>query len=326
MKLKILFAGFRHGHINVLYEKVRESELCVIAGCFEENEEARIEAEKNLGAVFHNKTYEEWLKSDIDAVAIGDAYGKRGKLVIKALKAGKHVITDKPVCTEKCELEEIKSLCLKNNLKLSCMLDLRYLPQVKKAEELLKNGELGEICNVAFNGQHYINYEHRPKWYFEEGMHGGTINDLAIHGIDLVRLLSGMEIDKVDAARVWNSYAYKNKDFKDCALFMARLSNGAGILADVSYSAPSQAFSLPTYWEFRFWCKNGMMSFCINDSEITVYKEGESEPLIIKTTQNEEDYLTEFIRAIEENDNSVTQSVIKSTETALHLQSVAVSE
>ena len=319
--IKILFNGFRHGHINVLYKKVCESSVCEVAGCIEENEEARILAEENLGINFSEKSYEEWLKTDIDAVAIGDAYGRRGKEIILALKHGKHVITDKPVCITTEELSEIKSLCQKNNLKISCMLDLRYVPQMLLANEILKSGELGEVKNIAFNGQHCIDYANRPKWYFEEGMHGGTINDLAIHGIDLVRMFTGMEFTKVDAARVWNSYAYKNKDFKDCALFMARLSNGAGVIADVSYSAPKQVSPLPTYWEFRIWCEKGMISFCCADLAVTVYKEESSKR--IESVENKTDYLDEFVKSIETNDNSITQNVLKSTETALYIQSVA---
>ena len=321
--LKILFAGFRHGHINALYKKALESTDCVIAGCYEENETARKAAEENLGAVFENKSYDEWLLSDIDAVAVGDAYGKRGNIIIKALKAGKHIITDKPVCIDESDLLEIEKICKETGLKLGCMLDLRDLPQVKKAEEILKSGKLGEVRNVAFNGQHCIDYANRPAWYFEEGMHGGTINDLSIHGVDLVRRLSGMEITKIDAARVWNSYAYKNKDFKDSAMFMARLSNGAGVLADISYSAPSQVFSLPTYWEFRFWCEKGVLYLSLNDPEITVYEEGILEPQKFEGIIDDRDYLSNFVKAVADNDNTLTEEVIKSTRTALMLQSAA---
>ena len=48
--MKILFYGFRHGHINALYRKVEASPLFEIAGCIEPNEAARAAAETNLGA------------------------------------------------------------------------------------------------------------------------------------------------------------------------------------------------------------------------------------------------------------------------------------
>ena len=322
-KIRILFYGFRHGHINSLYKRVRSSDIAEIAGCIEPNDEARAKAEKSLGAAFSDKSYEEWLRSDIDAVAIGNAYGERGRAIIKALSAGKHVIADKPICTSLDELSEIRRISTEKGLKISCMLDLRYLPQTVVAKYLLCEEHLGNVHNISFNGQHCLNYGTRPEWYFEEGMHGGTINDIAIHGIDLIRMLTGMEFTKIDAARTWNAFAYKHKHFKDCATFMARLSNGAGVLADVSYSSPPDVDPLPTYWEFRFWCDNGMMTFSYYSKTVTVYRDGTKDPIVIECKNVSEDYLDEFCRDIRENLFERTESVLRSTEVALNIQHVA---
>lgn len=323
MKLRILFNGFRHGHINGLYTKVLQSDFIEIAGCIEEDPSAKRAAEDKLGISFSDLDYDQWLSTDIDVVAIGCAYGDRGAAVIKALKAGKHVIADKPICTDMKQLDEIERLCRETNCKLICMLDLRYLPQSVATKQLLQSGRLGQVRNVSFNGQHYIDYQHRPGWYFEEGMHGGTINDLAIHGIDLVRMLTGMEFTKVDAARTWNAYAGRNPGFKDCAVFMARLDNGAGVLADISYSAPSCAFRLPSYWEFRFWCDRGMLTFNYKDATVTVFEEGNAEPEIISCDSFSGDYLQELYDEIAEDSFTCTENVLRSTRTTLWLQQFA---
>ena len=324
--MKVLFNGFRHGHINVLYKLAQQSELMEIAGCIESDAAARAKAQQTLGAEFSDLSYDSWLAGDIDTVAIGCAYGHRGEAVIKALRAGKHIIADKPICTTLEQLDTIESLCREKGLKISCMLDLRYLPQTVAACEVLRSGRLGEVKNIAFNGQHCIDYANRPSWYFEAGMHGGTINDLSIHGVDLVRMLTGMEITHIDAARVWNSYAYKTPDFKDCAMFMARLENGAGVLADVSYSAPTQAFTLPSYWEFRVWCEKGMLSFCYNDSHVTLYEEGSPQPVRLTYSGNIKGYIEELAEEIAADSCTVTQNVLKSTRTALMLQQQADKE
>ncbi len=327
MKLKILFNGFRHGHIDGLYQRVATSDIAEIAGCIEPHSEARAAAEKKLGVTFSDKSYEEWLKTDIDAVAIGNAYGERGQMILKALSAGKHVIADKPICTSLKELEEIASISREKNLKIACMLDLRYLPQTVKACEILDSGALGEIRNISFNGQHPLAYGTRPTWYFEKGMHGGTINDLGIHGVDLVRMLSHKEFASIDAARVWNSYAYRDKDFKDCALFMARLEGGAGVMADVSYSAPlPSAFSLPSYWEFRIWCEKGLLTFNWAEAAVTVYAEGRAEPVRYTKLPAEGDYLSEFAKEIQSNARDMTENILASSHTALTLQAQADKE
>ena len=320
---KIAFYGFRHSHVNVLYKKVLERSDMTIAYLVEPNEKARTAASEKLGATFTDLTLDELLLLDFDILAVGTPYGERGEVIIKALESGKHVISDKPICTRKEELVRIKSLTQKHGLALACMLDLRYLPQTLRANEIIRSGELGEVRNVIFGGQHYIDPDNRPSWYFEEGMHGGTINDLAIHGVDLLRMLTGLEITEIDAARTWNSYAKAHPDFPDSAMFMARLSGGAGVLADVSYSAPSQCFTMPTYWEFRIFLEHGLISFCYAEPTVTVYKNGACGPYVLDGIQPKMDYVDELIHAIESGDTAITENVLLSTEATQKIQQIA---
>ena len=66
-------------------------------------------------------------------------------------------------------------------------------------------------------------YGRRPDWYFEKGKHGGVINDLAIHGIDLVRLFTDSDVEQVLSARSWNFYANEEPAFLDSAQFMLKM-------------------------------------------------------------------------------------------------------
>ena len=323
MTHKLLFYGFRHGHVNAFYQKVAESPLFDCFGCVEENESARKSAEQALGAHFEDKSYDEWLTEKFDAVVIGCAYGERGAAIIKALEAGKHVIADKPICTKKEELDRIRTLAREKNLTVHCMLDLRYLPQSVRACELLASKRLGEVRSVAFNGQHCLDLGNRPAWYFEEGMHGGTINDLAVHGVDLVRILTGLEFAEIDAARTWNAYDTVHPNFEDSAVFMARLSNGASVLADISYSSPKVPYLLPSYWEFRIFCERGMLSFDYAEPTVSVFEEGSAAPEILDGHAPALSVLEEFSAAIASRDLAVTESVLASSESVLKIQAEA---
>ena len=320
---KILFYGFQHGHIDGLYKLAKQTAGIEIVACLEEDEKVRPAVAERLNIQFEEDSYDNWLKKDVDIVAIGGKYGQRGKAVIKALKAGKHVISDKPLCTSLEELTQIEALVGEGKGKISCMLDLRYMPSACRAREIMKSKRLGEVRNISFTGQHCIDYAHRPSWYFEKGMHGGTVNDLAIHGLDLVRDLTGLEVEKVDGIRTWNSYAIKNPDFKDCAVLMARLSNGAELLADVSYSAPSQVFSMPTYWNFQIWCEKGLLTFNLINDSVTIYEDGVKEVQVLEGIAPKSDYLIDLIQEIDCDTDILTQSVIASTETALWIQKQA---
>ena len=290
--MNIAFAGFRHSHIFGLYESAKESSRVNIVGCFEEHAPTREDVAEKYGIEFNYNTYDELIADkNADAVAIGDSYGKRGNLAIKALKAGKHIILDKPICTTLEELDEIERLSKENNLQVCCMLDLRYVVPAVKVKELIESGKIGQVKSVNFTGQHALSYGVRPSWYFEEGMHGGTINDIAIHGIDLIRFITGESLTEVRAAKTWNCFADKEPHFKDCGQFMAQFGS-VSVMADVSYTAPDFKGILPTYWDFCFWGTEGLIKFNYAEGNIHIYK---SEEEIIECNNPAPGYLDAFV-------------------------------
>lgn len=273
--MKIAFAGFRHNHIYNVYRAAVANPEVTIAGCFEADAQTRKNIEALLGATFNFQSYEEILNDKtIDIVAVGDYYTARGKLIIEALKSGKHVISDKPLCTDLDELAEIEQLSKEKNLQVCCMLDLRYMPQAARAKALIESGEIGDVHIISFTGQHCLDYGNRAGWYFETGKHGGTINDIAIHGLDLLRYITGKNLTKINCAKTWNAFALEEPDFKDCGQFMVEMDNIA-VMADVSYAAPKFNGIMPTYWNFKFWGTKGMLTFSYADNKIYLYKNAE---------------------------------------------------
>ena len=272
--MRIAFAGFRHGHIVSLYKSAQKDSNVTIVGCWEDDAATREATIQSLNANFCYADYAALLGDPaVEIVAIGDYYAKRGQLVIEALKSGKHVICDKPVCTDLAELDEIERLTKETGLQVCCMLDLRYMEQVAKAKELVASGVIGDVKIATFTGQHCLSYGTRPNWYFEDGKHGGTINDIAIHGVDLVRYITGKNLTAVNYAKTWNAYAVQVPSFKDCGQFVADLE-GMTLNADVSYAAPSFKGTLPTYWDFYFWGLDGMIHFNLAENKTCLYKDG----------------------------------------------------
>lgn len=274
--VRIAFAGFRHAHVTGLYTLAKNNPEIEIVAAYEADDAARKAAEDSLGVKFTHSNYDEMLKEkNIDVVAVGDYFGIRGTLIKKALNAGKHVYADKPICTSMKELDEIEALASEKDLKVGCMLDMRYGKHVKTVRDFILGGNLGEIHAIYFGGQHPLLYGTRPAWYYEEGKHGGTINDIAIHGIDFIDYIAGLTFKKVLGARCWNAFAKSEPQFKDSAQFMVELSNGAGLIADVSYSAPnSSGYTLPFYWRFTIWGTKGVMEFNNGSKEITLAMDG----------------------------------------------------
>ena len=95
-KLRFAFAGFRHDHITSLYSKIAANPDCEIVAAAEADEATCLRlAQSGKAQITHNSITEMLDTVECDVVAVGDCYGKRGKIVIDALKRGKHVISDK---------------------------------------------------------------------------------------------------------------------------------------------------------------------------------------------------------------------------------------
>ncbi len=262
--IKFAFVGFRHRHIFAAYKIIAAHPNAEILGGFEADEEAKKAAVAELGVHFTYNTYEELLADPaVDAVTIGDYYGIRGQRAIQALKAGKHVFTDKPLCISIAELDEIEKLSKEKGLKVAWMRDVRHSPRAAVVREAIQNGEIGKVHQICFTGQHPMLYKRgRPDWYFEEGKHGGTINDIAIHGIDVIEYFMDSRLKRVIGARSWNAFATETPCFKDASQFIIEMTDGAMVMADVSYAAPNSCgFKLPFYWRTTIWGTKGVIEY-----------------------------------------------------------------
>lgn len=335
--MNLAFVGFKHRHTGAIYQEAMADPNITVLGAWEDTEEGRALAD-GLGLAFNYPTLESVLNDPrVDAVCLGGSFGERGGEAIAALRSGKHVYADKPVCTSLAEIDEIEALASAKHLKVGCYLTLRFSQGIRNLREMIAEGTLGEIGCINMTAQHPLQYGSRPMWYFAPGQHGGTINDIAIHGVDLVRFITGMGIKNVTAARTWNHFATEEPDFRDCGQFMAELDNGAGFMADVSYAAPASCgFSLETYWRMTFWGTRGVAEYKMKGAG-TAGIDADSAVLLQVALQGSKGFtpmelksynvtgLGEFVREINgETDLLInTEDVIRSSREVLTIQAAA---
>jgi len=329
MSLRFAFIGFRHGHIKSLYNLVKSTDGLELAAACEEDAAARAELKAAGDVEITHSDYERMLDEvPCDVVATGDYFAIRGHREIRALAAGKHVISDKPLCTSLEDLNEIERLSREKRLKVSCMLTQRGLGCTIGARERILGDEIGPIHAIAFGGQHPLMLGSRAAWYFEPGKHGGTITDIAIHAVDMIPWMTGLEFATVNAARCWNAFAPEYPHFKDGAQMMLTMNNGCGVIGDVSYFMPNSAgYSLPYYWRTTFWGRKGVLEIAHKASGIHVVVDGDKElnsrPLPAGRSGS---YLHSFVRDIQgnlEEGDLDTQTVLKASRTVLTIQKAA---
>jgi len=278
VKTRIAFLGFRHGHIRDVYRRALERPDVEIVACSEEDGGARAALEREGAVKVTHRDHRKLLENvDCDAVVVGAAFGRRGAIVADALEAGRHVLADKPACTSIAELDRIEELARKRGRAVGMMLEMRDAGVFIGMRRLVRDGAIGEVRAVAFGGQHPLLSATRPAWYHEEGSHGGTINDVAIHAIDMLPWATGLRIARIVAAREWQRGVPRGSHFRNAAQLMLAMENEAGVIGDVSYISPdSHGYSLPLYWRFTLWGSGGVLETSLNAREIMLFKDGES--------------------------------------------------
>ena len=138
--------------------------------------------------------YDEFLKSDFDALYISSVNSAHYEQVIKAAEAGKHILCEKPLTVDSKLAEKMVAACEKNGVKLLINYTHRFHPIVIKAKELIDKGLLGEIISVSAS----FNIDLPPSRNFrfkKELSGGGALWDLGTHMIDLMRYIAGEIIE-----------------------------------------------------------------------------------------------------------------------------------
>ncbi len=313
---KILIAGLQHAHIKTLYDKILNTPDCEIVGVYDEL------YDENFGIKVTHRNFSQMLaECPADILAVGDAYGRRGKLIIEGLKNNLHIISDKPLCISLAELDEIELLARKNSAVIGCMLDLRENTNFYGAKKLIADGVIGKVRSLQFGGQHPLNFGKRPMWYFEENMHGGTINDIAIHALDICEFMLDCEISSFDFAESWNTFE-QMPHFQDGSRVAFTMTNGCRCMGEVSYFAPDvSGFSTPFYWRFTVWGEKGVLEFNYNDDGINAAFCGEEGMKKFAGSVNEWTDLSSFIAEIDGKIPPLnTQHVLKISRKCLELQ------
>ncbi len=323
MKTRFAFAGFRHAHILDLLAGVNErADTTAVALC-EEDAATRGQLSVTITHVDFGKMLAE---VTCDVIAIGDYYSRRGALAIAALEAGRHILSDKPLCTSLEEQTRIEALASEKKLLVGLQLDCRDHAAFRALREVITRGEIGEVCTIRIQGQHPLLLGTRPAWYFEPGKHGGTFNDIGIHAFDFIPWLTGLGWRKINAARAWNGKARNHPHFQDCAQLIATLENGAGVLADFSYLAPDRlGYKLPHYWHVLIHGTRGLAEAHLHAEHITVITDTSGIPDIRPALEKRpRGYLEDFLRELRGESPALTSAeCLRASRLALETQRLA---
>jgi 1,5-anhydro-D-fructose reductase (1,5-anhydro-D-mannitol-forming) len=134
---------------------------------------------------------------NVDAVFIVSANALHAPGTITAARAGKHVLTEKPMALNVSEAETMIEVCKKNNVKLMVGHMVRFSPLVLRMKGLIKSGVIGRVTFIKSEFIYDGRISHR-KWLVDPKIAGGgPIFDIGVHCFDTIRFLLDDEVVSV---------------------------------------------------------------------------------------------------------------------------------
>ncbi len=134
--------------------------------------------------------------SAVNTLVIATRHHLHGKQVVDALRSGKHVFVEKPLCLTLSELEQIASLAESlPSQRLMVGFNRRFAPHVVKIKSLLEKVVAPKAMIMTVNaGQLPASH-----WTQDKAIGGGRIIGEACHFVDLLRFLANCEIVSFDS-------------------------------------------------------------------------------------------------------------------------------
>lgn len=147
------------------------------------------------------KLYQSWEEllgdSDIDIVSIATPPALHVEMACKAMRAGKHVLLEKPVALTNTGAEEILRVQQETGMVITVDHMLRYDPIVSSLLKLSKEETFGKLRHAVVSN--YAQDESLPAehWFWDKTMAGGIFVEHAVHFFDIVNALANQKVEKV---------------------------------------------------------------------------------------------------------------------------------
>lgn len=167
-----------------------------------------VDRAKELAEKYNAKVYESYqeLLDDpgIDAVSVCVRNSDHCAISIDAMKAGKHVLCEKPMAVSLEECIKMVEASEKYNRFLMIGQNQRLSKAHVKAKELIQSGMLGKVLtyktNFGHGGPETWTVDQKDVWFFDKSLSAfGALADLGVHKTDLVTYLLDSPVKKVTA-------------------------------------------------------------------------------------------------------------------------------
>ncbi|MDR7209952.1 Gfo/Idh/MocA family oxidoreductase [Flavobacterium piscis] len=206
-KLNVAICGLGN-YASMLAKGIQLSEYCTLAGIVT-GTPAKAEKWKSQynipdKNIYNYQNFDEIIKNkDIDLVYVVVPNGLHKEFVIRTAKAGKHVITEKPMAVTVKDCEEMIKTCYDNKVQLAIGYRLHYEPTHLEIKRLGQEKVFGQVRFIEaslgykihdpLDTKSTVNLNDRNEWRLNKKLGGGPLMDLGVYCIQASRYILGEE-------------------------------------------------------------------------------------------------------------------------------------
>jgi predicted dehydrogenase len=184
--------------------------------------------------------------SEVDAILVATANAALASIALQAVKAGKHVLVEKPGGISSAELAKIESATTASGALVRIGYNHRFHPGFRKAYQLVQQEDLGEVMFIRGRYGHGGRVGYDREWRMDPAQSGGgELIDQGVHLIDLAASFMG-EFTTVDghaATYFWDTRVDDN------AFLSLRAAGGQTAWLHVSCTEWKNLFSFEIYFK-----------------------------------------------------------------------------
>lgn len=218
-KIRIAVVGYgNRGQVYADYSLVEPQEV-EVAAVVDPNAYKLQVAQARYGlpekALFTSYTDFAVSSIDVDLVINATMEQNHYETAMEILQSGHHMLIEKPIVSNKAELEDIWRLANEKNLMVFVCHVLRYSPFYKKIKTMIAEGKIGDIVSMEMNEHvwipHYLTSYVRGKWKSKAECGSPILLAKCCHDMDLIAWLNEANPKRVSSFAHRSCFVRKNR-------------------------------------------------------------------------------------------------------------------
>ena len=183
------------------------------------------------------RIYTDWrsliMADDIDIVSIVTPPSFHAEMAIEAMRAGKHVLLEKPVATTNGDAKRILEAQKETGKMIAVDHMLRYDPIIQVIADISNKNILGPLRHAEVSNYAQDNSLSPDHWFWDELMSGGILIEHGVHFFDLINAMTTQKVIKVSG-----SSHHRNKQQRDQVSALVSYDGGLIVSHYHAFSGP----------------------------------------------------------------------------------------